>query len=80
MQLALTTTFIIFAWMIDSATRFENDRIIRKISLDKEDKKILKVRSDTLRNLKVIVLTIWLSTLINLVYSIVVRAMYGQNC
>lgn len=66
--------------MIDKSTRIENDRIIQKITLDKVDRKLLKVRSDAVRNLKAIVITIWLSTLFNVIYSIVVRALYGQDC
>jgi hypothetical protein len=48
--------------------------------LDKQDKALLKARSDTILNLKVVVSTMWLATLTNLTYSTVVYLITDVNC
>lgn len=47
------------------------------IDQNKRDRALLKARSDSLLNLKVIVLTMWFTTLFNLIYSIMVKTMYN---
>lgn len=46
----------------------------------RRDKQILKARADSLVNLKVIVWTMWLTTIFNLCYSLCVFFLYASQC
>ncbi len=91
MQTILTTAFICFAKSIDTVVRNLNDELLLKIFTEdklkqsdemtraalRRDKQILKARADSLVNLKVIVWTMWLTTVFNLCYSLCVFFLYA---
>jgi hypothetical protein len=94
MQTFLTTAFICFAKSIDRVVRNLNDELLLKIFTEdklkqfdemtkaalRRDKQILKARADSLVNLKVIVWTMWLTTVFNLCYSLCVFFLYAPEC
>jgi len=94
MQTFLTTAFICFAKSINTVVRNLNDELLLKIFTEGKlkqfdemtraalhrDKQILKARADSLINLKVIVWTMWLTTVFNLCYSLCVFFLYAPEC
>jgi hypothetical protein len=83
--MVLTSMFILLCTKIEEAVRLQNNQILDRytngaFSMGKQEKALLKSRSDALRNLKVIVWTLWSTTFFNLVYSICVKIMYNSDC
>lgn len=79
-----------FAYKLSKAVRLENDTILERIQTEqesahpdfgiKQDRALLKARSDSLLNLKVIVVTMWFTSFFNLVYSTCVFFMFNEQC
>ena len=84
-QMILTSVFLGFSYLLAKEINKQNAVLVERVQttgeeLTRSDRQTLKARVDSLKSLKIIVWTFWLSTAFNLLYSVITRIMQGDNC
>ena len=84
-QMILTSVFLGFSYLLAKEINKQNAVLVERVQttgdeLTRSDRQTLKARVDSLKSLKIIVWTFWLSTAFNLLYSIITRILQGNNC